>query len=356
MKKVLLLFMAIPFLGIAQQTENVVLITLDGLRWQEVFAGADSTLLFNEKYTETIEKTAAKYWNTNPQTRRELLMPFMWSEINKNGQIHGNRTLGSKVDVKNIYGFSYPGYNEILTGFPDEAVDSNDEIYNKNVTFLEFLNRKAAFKNQVAAFGTWQVFPYIINDKRSGVPVNAGLQTMRETNTEREALLNEILETVPSLASKRFDFLTYYLAKEYMLEKKPKVMYIAFDETDEFAHEGKYREYLTAANTIDTFIKDLWNYCQSDEQYKNKTTFIIATDHGRGDAIKDEWRSHGQKIKDGFSIWFAAMGPDTPALGEIKTNSQFYQNQIASTIVKLLGDKFENGKEIGKPMEILIKE
>ncbi|SOE21205.1 Type I phosphodiesterase / nucleotide pyrophosphatase [Spirosomataceae bacterium TFI 002] len=352
-KYTLLFLVALPIFSFAQKTENVVLITLDGLRWQEVFSGADSSLLFNEKYTETIEKTAKKFWNDDPLERRSLLMPFLWSEVKTKGQIHGNRALGSKVDVKNIYGFSYPGYNEILTGYPDKEVDSNDEKYNKNTTFLEFLNQKPAFNNKVAAFCTWQVFPYIINDKRSGVPVNAGLQSANSTGTKQESLLNEILETVPSLASKRFDFLTYYLAKDYMTAKKPKVMYIAFDETDEFAHEGKYREYLTAANTIDSFIEDLWAYCQSEEQYRNKTTFIIATDHGRGDAIKDQWKSHGQKVKDGYSIWFAAMGPDTPALGEIKSSTQLYQNQIASSIVKLLGEKFENGKPVGKPMDVL---
>lgn len=353
MRTLLSLFLLVTFYCEAQTTENVVLITLDGLRWQEVFSGADSSLLFSEKYTEGMKSTADKFWDSDPKSRRSLLMPFLWSEIKDNGQIHGNRQLGSKMDVKNIYGFSYPGYNEILTGYPDEEVDSNDEKYNKNETFLEFLNKKARFKGQVAAFCTWQVFPFIINDKRSGVPVNAGLQSPEATGTERESLLNEILETVPSLASKRFDYLTYYLAKDYLAEKKPKVMFISFDETDEFAHEGKYREYLYAAHTIDSFIEDLWLYCQSEEQYRNKTTFIITTDHGRGDAIKDEWRSHGQKVKDCYAIWMAAIGPDTPAKGEINSETQLFQNQIASTITELLGEKFENGKPVGETIQVL---
>lgn len=71
--------------------------------------------------------------------------------------------------------------------------------------------------------------------------------------------------------------------------------------------------------------------------------------------IKEQWTSHGQKVKDCYSIWLAAIDPDTPALGEIKTDLQIYQNQIASTIVKLLGHRFNNGKEIGDPMETIVE-
>lgn len=339
----------------AQKTENVILVTLDGLRWQEVFQGADSELLNSEKYTESIKKTSETFWADKPEQRREMLMPFLWSTVKNEGIIIGNRDLGSKIDIKNPYGFSYPGYNEILTGYPDKKVNSNDKKNNENITVLEFLNKKNNFKDQVAAFSTWDVFPYIINEERSGVYVNTAHDLSEVTHTKTEALLNDMEQTVPSLASARHDYITFYQAFDYLETKKPKVLYLAFDETDEFAHEGKYREYLYAANTIDTYISKLWEFCQSDPQYKNKTTIIIATDHGRGDADKSQWTSHGDKVKDCDSIWIAALGPDTPSNGEIDFEHQNYQNEIAATVAKLLGEKFENGHEIGKPIELIIK-
>ena len=53
-----------------------------------------------------------------------------------------------------------------------------------------------------------------------------------------------------------------------------------------FAHDGRYDHYLEAAHNTDQMIKDLWDYCQNDTVYKGKTTFIITTDHGRGDQPK----------------------------------------------------------------------
>ncbi len=45
--------------------------------------------------------------------------------------------------------------------------------------------------------------------------------------------------------------------------------------------------------------------------YKDKTTFIITCDHGRGDRIKDEWTSHGIEVEDSGATWIAVFGPDT---------------------------------------------
>jgi len=108
---------------------------------------------------------------------------------------------------------------------------------------------------------------------------------------------------------------------------------------------------LKSGRQTDAFIKDLWEWTQSQEQYKDKTTLIIASDHGRGTIPKDTWRSHGDDIDGADHIWLAAIGPDVKPLGELKSKGVIYQNQIASTVAKLLGMKFQNGKEIGVPLD-----
>src|SRR5882672_8325733 len=120
----------------AQQvkTENVILITLDGMRWQEVFSGAEKRLITKKFAGDTVQ-LAKKFWDENPERRREILMPFFWNTINKEGQLYGNRSLGNKVNVTNNQWFSYPGYNEILTGRADnDRIHSNDKVYNPNTT------------------------------------------------------------------------------------------------------------------------------------------------------------------------------------------------------------------------------
>lgn len=355
MKKIFLLLL-LSFSVFAQnKTENIFIITTDGFRWQEMFGGVDSVLLKDDKYVRNRDRIKNNFVGRTPEESRQKLMPFMWNTVAKEGQLYGNRWAGNKVNVLNPYWFSYPGYNEILSGYADDSINSNDKKYNQNMTVLEFLNNQPKLKGKVAAYTTWDVFPYIVNDKRSGIPVNSGKDLVQGNLTEKEEMLNEILKNYPSLASDRHDFITYYLAKEYIKKNKPKVFFLSFDETDEFAHEAKYDEYLFAANTADKFIGDLWNYCQTTPEYKEKTTFLILTDHGRGDKIKSQWTSHGQKVADCYQIWMAAIGPDTKALGEVKTEGQLFQNQVAKTAAKILGYNFENEKPIGAAIEQMIK-
>lgn len=326
-----------------RHTENVVLITLDGMRWQEIFQGADSSYMKQQK----VYKDAAlmkKYWHPDPAVRRSLLMPFLWSVWTSKGQLLGNRLQGNQVNVSNNQWFSYPGYSEILTGIADnERIHSNDKFYNPNVTVLEFINKKPEFRGRVVAFTSWDVFPYIINDQRSGVLVNAGqVPAKSEPLTAAESLLNSLMPAIPnSLGDVRLDAFTFSYGMEYIRKHKPRVVYFGFDETDDFAHAGEYGAYLNSAHSTDQFIANLYAYMQSDPFYKDKTTFIITVDHGRGPDM-ESWKHHGAKVSGADQIWLGFLGPDTPGGGEAKSANQVYQNQVAATLAAFLGLQFDN--------------
>ena len=341
------------------ETENVFIITFDGLRWQELYTGADPELVGDKEYVNDPEALKSEFWHDDPFVRRKTLFPFVWSEIAEKGQLHGNRTYGNKVDCTNKMLFSYPGYNEILTGFADDKqINSNDKVNNPNTTVLEFANNQPGFEGKVAAFGSWDVFPFIINAERSGVPVNAGyMHAAGGDLTEKEQLLNQLQDEIPGpWGTVRLDAFTHHFALEYLKKNKPRLVYISYGETDDWAHDGEYDEYLHSARRTDQFIKALWQFAQSHPQYQGKTTFLITTDHGRGTVPKDTWRSHGSDIKGAEEIWMMAIGPDTPALGEVKTAGQLYQNQVAATVAELLGIDYINTQEPGKAIEALIKE
>jgi hypothetical protein len=330
------------------KTENIILITLDGFRWQEVFKGADSSYMRQQQNLKDPE-VKSKYWREELLERRKALLPFFWNTIASQGQLYGNRDLGCKVDVTNDQLFSYPGYNEILTGKADnERVHSNDKFYNPNTTVLEFLNTQPGFKGKVAAFTSWDVFPFIINDKRSGVFVSTGAFPIEGKNlTESEKMMNKLVGTVPNpLGDVRLDAFTFYYGMDYMKKNKPRAIYFAFDETDDFAHRREYGAYLNSAHHTDSFISELWNYIQSDPVYKDKTTMILASDHGRGNNA-ERWKDHGQKVPEASQIWIAVIGPDTKGLGEMKGDGQFYQNQIAKTLAAFLGKDFKSEAGVG---------
>ena len=127
----------------APKTRNVVLIVLDGVRWQETFSGADPSLI-NEKHGGIWESEATlrqRFMNDDPLKRRELLFPFLWDVVARQGQILGNQWLGSIGQVTNAHRTSYPGYSETLCGFADPRISTNDKRDNPNRTVIEWLDR-----------------------------------------------------------------------------------------------------------------------------------------------------------------------------------------------------------------------
>ena len=192
-------------------TRHLFIITIDGFRWQEVFTGADPLLVGNEAYVRDTALTRQMYWDSSGEARRKKLLPFFWGTIAEKGRLYGNRLLGNKVNVRNFYKISYPGYNEIFTGHTDAISSPNLAIPNKNVNVLEYLNQ--------------------------------------------------------------------------------------------------YDLYLQQAADIDRMIADLWYMVQTDPFYKDNTTFLITTDHGRG-WKPNKWMTHGVWAQGSGDIWMAVLGPD----------------------------------------------
>lgn len=334
--------------------ENVIVVTTDGLRWQELFKGMDTALAnnaaFNQNQKEAIYTT---YWSDDAQERRKKLMPFMWNTIAVNGQLYGNRTYNNFVNTANPYWFSYPGYNEMFTGFPDTSINSNSHPDNPHLNVFEFMNQQPGYKNKVAAFGSWEAYNRILRKKQSGFPVIAAFDTIDWKNaTPAEKLIDAMKRDSykPDGDWACMDVFTQYQAMEYLKTKHPKLLYISYLETDERAHGKMYKDYLDAAHQVDVFLKQVWDFVQSTPAYKNKTALLVTTDHGRGDIKKEEWTSHGSKIEGADQIWIAVMGPGIPPNGEIKKSGQLYQKQIAQTISSLLGFTFTASHPIAEPI------
>lgn len=334
-----------------RKTRNVIFVMADGLRWQEAFGGADPALLNKESGVPDVARTRAEFWRETPAERRAVLLPFLWNVVASKGQLYGNQDAGSQAYVTNGMNFSYPGYSETLCGFPDARVDSNDKNPNPNISMFEWLGGKPAFKGRIAAFGAWDLFPYILNVQRSGLFVNAGYDPLIvKPSSPKIDLLNRLKKESELWDSEALDAPMFHTALEYLKLRKPRVMFVSLGEPDEWAHDGKYALYLTSAHRVDQYLKELWDTVQAMPEYRGSTTLVFAVDHGRGLAPK-EWRSHGQKIPDSKNIWMAFYGPDTPALGERKNVPAVTQSQVAPTIAALLGEDYNAAvPKAGKPI------
>jgi Metalloenzyme superfamily len=361
MKKLLTIIACILLLKTnAQDTDQkFIIITSDGLRWQEVFKGMDSLIGVDKRFNQNDSAGLFKrYWDNDLSVRRKLLMPFFWSTVQSSGQLYGNRRWGNKMDNANPYWFSYPGYSELLTGQVDTLINSNDFPPNPYENVLEHFNKKPNYKNKVAAFASWNAFDRILNERRSGFPVvNAFDDNKIALENPSMKLIHEMVMNgfKPFGSSEILDVFTHYQAFAYLKEKKPKAFYISYGDTDEWAHHGDYKFYLEAIHQFDKWVNEIWNFVQSDPFYKDKTTILITTDHGRGDSKKEDWTSHGQSIPDAHETWSAWMGPKVKPLGEIKAPLQHYQKQLVPTLVRLIGGEFAPAHAVSTPIDLPIR-
>ena len=329
----------------AGKTRHVFLITTDGLRPQEVFTGADPALLNTEaggfKDDRAIARARAAFWRDTPEARRAALLPFFWSAVAQQGQVFGDAARGSVVRVTNGKNFSYPGYNELLVGWPDPGILSNAEVPNRNVTVLEWLHARPAFRGRVSAYSAWGAMRAIVNHERCGFPVMGGWRALPvPPRNPREALLNDLIAdtTRAGHANEVWDSFVFHAALEQVRSQRPRVMLLSFLETDYWGHQGRYDFLLEAARRFDDYVRRLWEFVQSDPEYAGTTTFILTTDHGRGLAPV-EWKSHNA-TNGAEHIWLAVLGPDTPPLGMRERVAPVTQAQVAATIAALLGEDY----------------
>lgn len=340
-----------PAAQAAEADRRLVLVTLDGLSWTEVFRGADPER--SDDGVAVSEKDAIRQAFVAPAERARALMPFLHEVVAKDGVLLGDRDHGSCVAVANDQWFSYPGYNEILTGKPDPAIRSNTYGPNRNVTVLEWLNRRPGFAGKVQVAASWRTHRDILNAPKSGVPVNAGWEDPPRATKAEAAIARLQDDAVRIWPEVRQDAFTHAYALETLKRQKPKVLYVAYGETDDFAHDGRYDQVLWAAQRADRFIGELWTALQADPAYAGKTTLIVTTDHGRGTNGKQAWRHHGKPFAQSDQVWIGALGPDV-AKGAKPAGDCASSSQIAATALQALGlDWRAFDASAGQPLAIL---
>ena len=63
------------------KTRNIILVTTDGLRWQEVFGGADPSLMDESGGVKDPNALRVAFHRESPAERREALLPFLTGVI-----------------------------------------------------------------------------------------------------------------------------------------------------------------------------------------------------------------------------------------------------------------------------------
>jgi hypothetical protein len=326
----------------AADDRKVILVTIDGVRIQEIFGGMDAVIGDAPEAKSGIYEgavTKARYWRDTPEARRETLMPFFWKTLVPAGIVLGNPAKGSKVTVRNDQWFSYPGYSEILTGEPQPEVKSNDFVRYPHRTVLEYVHDTLGLGyGDVAQIGSWEGFKYAASQKDGVFLMNGARDPFPpEYSTPQIDYLVGLRKDVMQLWEESSnDTLCYRIALEYLHKFQPRVMWLGFGQSDDWAHERRYDLVLDFLHLVDRELGELWATLQSMDAYRGKTTMIITADHGRGRTPED-WAEHDAGIQGSQDIWVAIIGPDTPATGEAVDVADVTQSDIAATLLQALG-------------------
>ena len=321
---------------------RVVLITLDGARTEEMFGGLDLDVLkstLGNKQTPESQPAYQRFWAATPEARREKLLPFFWGTLmREHGSVAGDPALGSEVRLTNRHWFSYPGYAEMLLGTAhDDVIDSNDAVQNPYPTVLEFLQKKTgANRNGVGLFASWNVFNAIGESRAGAITINAGFEAYAGDDPESRRLSELQMQTPTPWDSVRHDVYTFRLAMAHLARYRPRVLYLALGETDDWAHDGRYDRVLDAYARSDAYLKALWSWLQSQPDYRNHTSILITTDHGRGHTIKN-WKNHGDEHPGSERTWMAVISPTLSRRGEWRDHAPITTSQVASTLISWMG-------------------
>ncbi len=338
-----------------RRTENVILVTIDGVRIQELFAGMDEVITSKPKQSGVydLERLRKLYWRDTPEQRRLALWPYFWGRLVQEGMVLGNKEKKSRVLVKNPLLFSAPGYAEILTGQPQDDVVSNDLIRYSHQTVLEYAQRKLGLnETEVAMVGSWDGFKMLASSVPDVFFTNGGYEEFPpELSTPRIEFLGKLQHQAMALWEEgRSDAITFNLGMEYLRTRHPRIFYLALGEPDDWSHARRYDRLLDYLHVCDGYLRELWETLQSDDFYRGKTTVLITTDHGRGIRPSD-WVEHDEGLKGAEDVFVAIFGPDTPERGEVADHPTVHLADVAATLLQSLGlDYRDFNPDAGPPI------
>jgi len=325
----------------ARSTHNVILVTLDGVRVQEVFGGLDETVAARDAlqvYSE-IATGRERYGGVTAEARREALLPVFWKTLAPQGVVFGNPSHGNHLKVQNRVLWSTPGYTEIMTGAPRAEVTDNDNMRHPYPTVLEHARDALGLGyGQVAQIGSWEGFKlaaasrddaFLMVGVHDTIPAPWGSPEIDRLATLRRQVMG-LWEEGSN------DVLSFRMAQDFLVRQQPRVLWLALVNSDDWAHADRYDRYLEYLHLADSLLGELWQTLQSLDAYRDRTTLIVTTDHGRGVQGSD-WAEHDISIPGSDDIWLAVVGPDTPNRGEVTEAGTLYQGQVAATLLQFLG-------------------
>ena len=266
------------------ETENVIILVIDGLRNSEAF-----------------------------DDPHHQYIPHIWNDLRPRGTIYTQF-------YTTAWTMTTHGHMTLLTG----------TRFNLNLTFGLTSDNYREYRPTI--FEAYR--------KDLGVPqdktwIVSGKQHLSTTDHSLHPFWGEDYR-----ANLEYDFASDAETMQYFYrianEDHPSLALINLRYVDEVAHRAynDYDDYLATIVQADSLVYDLWQRLQMDPYYQGKTTLIVTSDHGRY-AGEREYREHGGPDHSNRHIIFLALGPDIEQGLEVSTRGDLID--IPVTVAELLG-------------------
>jgi hypothetical protein len=289
----------------------VVLVVLDGVRWQEVFGGADRTI------------ARARGLNPAPWATPRGLWPNLQQMLDDGGVAVGAPGRGSEMSTAGSQRISLPSYREIFSGRADTDCQSNDCSRPPGRTVADDIY-DASGPGDVAVVSSWPIIARAASAQASRFLLSTGRKLVA-----------------------RADALTAKVALRLLVTQRPRFLFVGLGDPDEYGHRNDYRAYLEALHHADEFLGSLRVTLDSMGARGRHTTVMVTTDHGRA----YDFRDHGVLHPESGRVWLVAGGGDVRgAAGGVSGAAQRKHTlaDIAPTIRTLLGIRADGGDPIAE--------
>jgi hypothetical protein len=305
---------------------NVILITLDGARYHEIFQGVQKPRLAGEP-------------------RGTALLPKSMAILRRDGLLFGDRMNGeSSMIISNKIGISQPGYRAILSGQFERECRGNNCGVIEHETLLDRLIDDGFEKKSVASFASWDVIDRCLESKGARGVRSVAFDDLKGLSPEEsapfDAIQKEAITEKPEWHGSRSDHHTFEMGLLYLKTFRPRFLYLSFVESDEYAHLGDYPGYLRSLREFDDRYLEILETLKAMDAYGEDTSIVVTTDHGRGRGFL--WTKHSKEWIDARKVWATIL--PSPRLRSQNVVSpvqkdRYHQTDIRPTVEVLLGLK-----------------
>jgi hypothetical protein len=295
----------------AAAAPSVVLVTLDGVRWQDVF------------------ESSPRAW------------PRTWALLEQSGVALGHGTGCGIVRPRNTTHISLPGYLEIFTGRRTKCMSN----VCPKIAEATVLDVAAAAGIATASISSWDGLDLAASHRRApslsqgaDAFVSAGTRwpgprPLDDPRLEAAVVAGEQARPFPATAPPyRPDRYTTRVALEYLRACRPRLLHIGLGDTDEHAHRDDRKGYDQALRTIDDFLGELARTLEAEGAWSTATV-IVVSDHGRSSSV---FREHGANWPESGRSFVLAFGGRVSKRGEACAKRDVWLTDVAPTLRALL--------------------